>query len=229
VGEIEAARQLADHVYRDLDKLPPRHREPGLLILVRAWLAQERAEEALETLAALRSSAEQAGRSGSLIEILVLQSLALHWRGDGSRASQTLLAGLELAEPEGYARVFIDEGEPVRRLLVDVEKHGAAGRYARTLLAQFPPVQGSPRGSHSAPTLPTYQGAPAAQPLSEPLTGRERDVLRLLAAGLSGPEIASALVMTQNTVKTHLKNLYGKLDVRSRDQALQRARELDLL
>jgi LuxR family maltose regulon positive regulatory protein len=118
-------------------------------------------------------------------------------------------------------RVFLDEGEPLRLLLEEARKH-AAGRYARTLLAHFPPAEGA---SHSAPAA-TSRGA---HPLAEPLTSRERDVLRLLASGLSGPEIASALVMTQNTVKTHLKNLYGKLGAHGRDQALRRARDLDLL
>jgi LuxR family maltose regulon positive regulatory protein len=118
-------------------------------------------------------------------------------------------------------RVFLDEGEPLRPLLIEAQKH-SAGRYARALLAHFPSAAGAPQ---AAPAGPSY----GASPLAEPLTARERDVLRLLASDLSGPEIASTLVMTQNTVKTHVKNLYGKLGAHGRNEALKRARELDLL
>jgi LuxR family maltose regulon positive regulatory protein len=223
VGDVEAAGRMADLAYTNLERLSPHRREPGLLSIVRVRLAQGRIGDALEMLDALRSRAEQAGRTGTLIEVLALQALALQQQGDGTRAVQALLAALGPAEPEGYARVFLDEGEPLRRLLSEAAQHGAAGRYARTLLAQFPPPQGLPGA------VPVSISAAPARPLVEPLTGRERDVLRLLASGLSGPEIANALVMTQNTVKTHLKNLYGKLDAHGRDEALRRARELDLL
>jgi LuxR family maltose regulon positive regulatory protein len=221
VGDVEEAGRLADQAYANLEKMSPHRREPGLLTIVRVRLAQGRTDDALNMLEALRERAERAERKGTLIEVNVLQALALQQKGDGTRAVQALLASLEPAEPEGYVRVFLDEGEPLRLLLEEARKH-AAGRYARTLLAHFPPAEGA---SHSAPAA-TSRGA---HPLAEPLTSRERDVLRLLASGLSGPEIASALVMTQNTVKTHLKNLYGKLGAHGRDQALRRARDLDLL
>jgi LuxR family maltose regulon positive regulatory protein len=220
VGDVDAAGRLAGEAYENLEKLPPHRREPGLLAIARVRLAQGSTAEAFEMLGEMRARAEQAGRKGTLIEINVLQALALKQKGDGARAVQALLAALGPAEPEGYVRVFLDEGEPLRRLLVEAAQHGAAGRYAHTLLAQFPPEQGAPRATPAAASR---------RPLAEPLTGRERDVLRLLAAGLSGPEMASALVMTQNTVKTHLKNLYGKLDAHGREEALRRARELDLL
>jgi LuxR family maltose regulon positive regulatory protein len=223
VGEVESAGRLVAQAHANLEKISPHRREPGLLTIVRVRLAQGRTDDALSMLEALREQAERAGRNGTLIEVHVLQALALEQRGDGSHAVQALLAALGPAEPEGYVRVFLDEGEPLRRLLAEAAQHGAAGRYARTLLAQFPPEQGAPQ---TAPAVPSIS---ARRPLAEPLTGRERDVLRLLAAGLSGPEMASALVMTQNTVKTHLKNLYGKLDAHGRDEALRRARELDLL
>jgi LuxR family transcriptional regulator, maltose regulon positive regulatory protein len=221
VGDVGAAGRLAGEVYENLEKLPPHRREPGLLAIVRVRLAQGSTDDALNMLEALGERAERAGRKGTLIEINVLQALALQQKGDGTRALQALLAALGPAEPEGYVRVFLDEGEPLRPLLVEAQKH-AAGRYARTLLAHLPPGGGVP---HAASAVTSR----AARPLAEPLTTRERDVLRLLASGLSGPEIANALIMTQNTVKTHLKNLYGKLGAHGRDEALRRARELDLI
>jgi LuxR family maltose regulon positive regulatory protein len=122
---------------------------------------------------------------------------------------------LSLAEPEGYVRTFVDEGEPMAQLLRRALSQGIAPEYAARLLDAF--------GEPAAP-LP-----PAAQPLIEPLTDRELEVLRLIAAGLSNREIAHQLVVAVSTVKTHINHIYGKLDAKSRTHAVAQARALDLL
>jgi LuxR family maltose regulon positive regulatory protein len=216
-GDVEAAGLWANSVEYELEKLPPHLRAPGLLLAARVGLAQNRPDAALAILTPLRAAAEAAGRTGHLIEILVLHALALAQRGDRTRAIQTLLDALAPAEPEGYCRLFLDEGAAIRPLLTEAQRQGRAGRYTAALLEQLPagPAPApAPRGSRV---------------LVEPLTSRELDVLRLLAVGLSGPEIANTLIMSQNTVKTHLKNLYGKLGAHTRDEALQIARDLKLL
>jgi LuxR family maltose regulon positive regulatory protein len=121
---------------------------------------------------------------------------------------------LALAEPEGYVRVFVDEGPPMAALLEEAAKRRIAPGYARRLLTAFGPAEVS---------------APVEQPLIEPLSERELDVLRLLATDLGGPEIARELVVSLNTVRTHTKSIYGKLGVNNRRAAVRRAEELALL
>jgi LuxR family maltose regulon positive regulatory protein len=118
-----------------------------------------------------------------------------------------------LAEPEGYVRIFVDEGPPMASLLRVAAKQGIARTYVRRLLAAV---------------NKTKDGAPASQALIEPLSERELDVLRLLATDLGGPEIARELVVSLNTVRTHTKNIYAKLGVNNRRAAVRRAAELDL-
>jgi LuxR family maltose regulon positive regulatory protein len=132
---------------------------------------------------------------------------------------------LALAEPGGYVRVFVDEGRPMAALLRQGHAHGVLPQFMATLLAA---LDGQGPGSTAQPSVPgpTSAGGPT---VAEPLTERERDVLRLLAAGRSNPEIARILYVEVNTVKTHVKSLYGKLGVHSRVQATQRAQELGLL
>jgi LuxR family maltose regulon positive regulatory protein len=219
-GDVVAAAGWAEGAEYELAPLPAHLRVPGLLLAVRVRLAQQHLEAALALLTPLRAAAETAGRIGHLIAIRVLHALALAGRGDQTRAVQTLLEALALAEPEGYRRLFLDEGPAIRPLLIAAQQQGRAGRYAAALLEHLP--------AGPAPT-PAGAGARSRRSLVEPLTSREQDVLRLLAVGLSGPEIASALITSPNTVKTHLKNLYGKLGAHTRDEALQIARELQLL
>jgi LuxR family maltose regulon positive regulatory protein len=172
-------------------------------------------DEVLELLAQLRKAAEAAERTGSLIKILPLQSLAFQAQGDLDQASSTLEQALSLAEPEGYVRTFVDEGQPMARLLRRALTRSIAPSYVSKLLAAF--GESAPAASH------------AAQALVEPLTERELEVLRLIAAGLSNREIAQELVVAVSTVKSHINHIYGKLDVRSRIQAVAKAQALDLL
>jgi len=180
----------------------------------RLLLAQGQAARALAGLDQLVPKAEAHGRWGRVIEIQVLRALALEGLGKRQDAREAIGAALGLAEPEGYVRRFVDEGPTMQGLLSHALHHGIAPTYAAKLLRAF--------GDGVEPIE-------ASGSLGESLSDRERDVLRLLVGGRSGPEIAEALVVAPSTVKTHLKSIYGKLDVHSRDQAMVRARELKLL
>ena len=196
------------------------------ITLARVLLARytaERAEgsiqEATRLLERLLRAAEEGQRTGSVIEILLLQALARQARGDVPAALASLQRALTLAEPEGYVRIFVDEGPSMASLLSAFMKQGAAAKqgiapgYVRRLLAAV---------------NKTEDGTPASQGLIEPLSERELDVLRLLGTDLGGPEIARELVVSLNTVRTHTKNIYAKLGVNNRRAAVRRARELDL-
>jgi LuxR family maltose regulon positive regulatory protein len=159
-------------------------------------------------------------RTGSVIEILVLQALADHARGDVPGAVAALERALTLAEPEGYVRAFAGEGPPMASLLRRVAKRRTAWDYVRRLLSA---------GSHAGGTTPVGQTTPARHRLVEPLSERELDVLRLLGSDLDGPDIARELTVSLNTLRTHTKNIYAKLGVTSRRAAVRQAAELNLL
>jgi LuxR family transcriptional regulator, maltose regulon positive regulatory protein len=173
-------------------------------------------QAAVGLLERLLHAAEASGRTGSIIEILVLQALALLTRGDTQAALVPLERALMLAEPEGYVRLFVDEGPAMATLLQAVAQRGVAPTYVRQLLATF-----------GAAT--TEDSPPVRQDLIEPLSERELQVLRLLATDLDGPEIANELMVSLNTLRTHTRNIYSKLGVNSRRAAVSRAAELDLL
>ena len=210
------ARERGLSVDDDLSYL----REFEHITLARVLLARyaaERAErsihEATRLLERLLRAAEEGQRTGSVIEILVLQALAHQARGDIPAALASLRRALTLAEPEGYVRIFADEGPPMASLLRAAAKQGIAPSYVRRLLAAVNKTEDS---------------TPASQGLIEPLSERELDVLRLLGTDLGGPDIARELVVSLNTVRTHTKNIYAKLGVNNRRAAVRRARELDL-
>jgi LuxR family maltose regulon positive regulatory protein len=170
--------------------------------------------EAEELLARLLGAAEDGKRNGSVIEILVLQAIAHRLRGDVAAALAPLERALTLASPEGYVRVFVDEGPPMAALLEHAAKRGIATDYVRGLLGAF---------GKASPAAPVKQG------LVEPLSQRELEVLRLLRSELDGPDIARELVVALSTVRTHTKSIYSKLGVTSRRAAVKRAEELGLL
>ena len=170
--------------------------------------------EALGLLERLLQAAEQGERTGSVIEILIVQALGRQMHGDIPAALVPLSRALTLAEPEGYVRRFIDEGPAMAALLEAATKHGIALSYVYHLLAAFGTAEGR---------------TPIKQRLSEPLSDRERDVLRLLGTDLSGPDIAHELMVSLSTLRTHTRNIYSKLGVNSRRAAVRRAEELQLL
>jgi len=203
----------------------PYPREGEYLVLARVRLAQARDDPArpflrdvLYLLDRLLRDAEAKARMGSALEILVLRALALQAQGDQTSALSILERALVLAAPEGYIRLFVNEGAPMLALLRLARGRGIVPEYVATLLSAF--------GEQHVSDL----SLPAARPsaLLEPLTGGERDVLRLLLAGASNREIARRLVVSVNTVKRHVYNLCGKLGVQSRTQAILRARTLNL-
>ena len=161
-----------------------------------------------------------------MIEILVMQAIALHMQGDIPGALTPLKRALTLAEPDGYVRIFADEGQSMASLLEVAAQQGGASNYVHRLLIAL--GKADIRASSSKARAPRPE-----QPLSgqrfEPLSERERDVLRLLGSDLSGPDIARELMVSLNTLRTHTKNIYDKLEVNSRRAAVRRAIELDLL
>ena len=210
------AREQGLSVDDDLSYL----REFEHITLARVLLARyaaERAEaslrEATRLLERLLRAAEEGARTGSVLEILVLRALARQARGDIPAALASLQRALVLAEPEGYVRIFIDEGTPMASLLRAAAKQGITPNYVRRLLAAVGKAEDS---------------TPVSQGLIEPLSERELDVLRLLGTDLDGPDIARELVVSLNTVRTHTKNIYTKLGVNNRRAAVRRGKELDL-
>ncbi len=179
--------------------------------------------EAMQLLARLLQAAEEGERKGSVIEILILQALAHHSLGNIPAALAPLQRALALAEPEGYIRIFVDEGPPMADLLRQAAAHVIKPAYAGRLLAAFEP---GPQGSASEAPL---RSAPAAQPLIEPLSQRELEVLRLFKTDLSGPEIARQLVIALSTLRTHTKSIYSKLNVENRRAAVKRSAELGVI
>ncbi|MFL7808532.1 MAG: LuxR C-terminal-related transcriptional regulator, partial [Anaerolineae bacterium] len=145
--------------------------------------------------------------------------LAQRALGEMGAAMADLARALDLAESEGYVRTFVDMGEPMAALLRQAATRGVAPAYIGSLLAAF--GEELPPGPASRVTQ--------TQPLLEPLTERELEVLELLAAGLSNAEIGQRLYISLPTVKSHTRNIYGKLDVHSRDQAVIHARALGIL
>jgi LuxR family maltose regulon positive regulatory protein len=195
-------------------------REFEHITLARVLLARysdERSEhcvhEAARLLERLLRAAEGGGRTGRVIEILVFQALTHQTLGNIPAALSCLERALTLAEPEGYVRVFADEGPPMASLLRAAAKHNTSRNYARRLLAAM---------------SETGHDRPVRQALLDPLSERELDVLRLLRTELDGPAIARELMVSINTVRTHTKNIYAKLAVTSRRAAVRRAAELDL-
>lgn len=180
--------------------------------------------EAMALLARLLHAAEAGARMGSVLDILIQQALAHEAQGNLTAAHAPLARALTLAEPEGYVRLFVDEGAPMARLLSAAAKQGLMPHYTDKLLAVFSP-EASPQSSSSPPPLiPSVQ-----QPLVEPLSERELEVLQLVAQGLSNREISERLYLALSSVKGHNRNIFGKLQVQRRTEAVARARALNLL
>jgi LuxR family transcriptional regulator, maltose regulon positive regulatory protein len=236
-GNLAQAERWSEEVGFDASDEPTHEHEIEYLMLARLRIAQHRAREAVRLLDRLLAGDEEAGRTGNTISVLTLQALA-YWQLDNVEQAVSVLSRLlVLAEPEGYVRVFVDEGSPMQALLTTwlssfAQQQGSmetrpSEAYVLKLLAAFPSTEIHPDRSREGTRR--EEAGSSQSPLLEPLTIREQDVLELLAAGLSNAEIAARLIVTVGTVKTHIKGIYGKLGVHSRTQAIVRAREIGLL
>ncbi|MFN2156303.1 MAG: LuxR C-terminal-related transcriptional regulator [Anaerolineae bacterium] len=223
-GDLAAASHWAHESCRYASNTTDIAREFGEIARVRVLVARDRAgetasgdgaQQALHLLTTSLQAAEAAGRIGSVIRLRALQAVALQIQGKEHRSLAALEQVLALGEPEGYVRTFLDEGEPMARLLRQALSRGIAPNYVARLLAAF--------GEEAE------LASPGMEALVEPLTEREVEVLRLLVAGLSNAEIAEELVIAVSTVKSHVNHIYGKLGVENRTQAVIKVQELDLL
>jgi LuxR family maltose regulon positive regulatory protein len=208
-GQLVAAAQLAE-----TSDLP--------LSQARVHLTQGDPSAALEVLAARREQVEAKQLEDERLKVLVLQGLALQAQGEGDQAVRLLLDALALAEPEGFIRTFVDEGRPMAQLLSAAAAQGLLPDYLGKLLSACDAEQQRASSSDLLTASP-------AQALFEPLSPRELEVLHLMARGLSNQEISERLVIAESTVKGHNLNIFGKLQVGRRTEAVARARELGLL
>ena len=236
-GDEAAVLRWLQHCGLSLEREVSHVREREYLTLVRVLIAWRRLDEARQWLANLLQLAEAQGRTGSVIELLLLQAEALHASGEVNQAIEQLSRVLSLAEPEGYIRLFVDEGVPMAHLLMQMRSHRPGGQqstsnsfsldYIKKLLTASGTSSDQSALQSSGVTLTTPVSVPPT--LVEPLSERELEVLRLIVEGNSNQEIADRLVLALSTVKWYVNVIYGKLQVESRTKAIARARELHIV
>jgi LuxR family maltose regulon positive regulatory protein len=231
-GQVEAAARWVQQRGLDVQDQASYPRERDYLVLARVLLAQQAPQRALELLEPWTALAAAQGRTESGIELLAVQALAHADRGDEPATLTILAEALRLAAPEGYLRVFVDEGPPIAALFGQLlggrhpERQAAVDAVPRDYLARL----AAAFEQAGAPVFPAAKrGAVMVPGLVEALSARELEVLALLATGKPNRAIAEELVVTLDTVKRHVTNLFNKLGVANRIQAVARARELGLL
>jgi len=233
-GDIKATqRWAASHeIELNIHNLPDLGQEFSYLTLARLHIARNKAEEIHDLLEKMRRKAESEERIGSVIEILVLQSIALENQGKIDQAIGVLKEALLLAEPEGYVRIFVDEGEPMKQLLGIAASRGIASAYITKLLESFSGSIHALEDQSLKTTdnnLTTLRYTTSTPKLVDPLSTRELEIIRLMATGATSKEIASALTVSNATVKKHIIHIYRKLDVHKQTMAVSKAQELGLL
>ena len=231
-GDLGGAARWTQENGLGADDEPNYAREPGHLVLARVLLAQDRPGPALALLDRMHAMAAAQARVGSLIEIGALRALGLAAGGEEAAAVAELAQALTLACPQGYVRVFADEGPPMAALLarlIAAQRSGSGfGAVAEVPLGCLARLQRALGAQDVAPGGGRSRAA-AVPGLVEQLTGRELEVLQMLAAGRSNQAIASQLVITLDTVKKHVSHVLGKLGAANRTEAVTRSRELGLI
>ena len=225
-GRVIQERQLEGEYVPDI------FREIEYLSLVSYYLSSGSLMKAVELASLLERSMRTGGRSGRLIRTQVLKAAALRQLGKNHEASETLKAALEAGSTERYVGTFLEGGTPVLELLVDLLQSDPAAHESTALLAYMRELTSAFVSNEASPTPSSRRGTGgnlAQQVLEEPLTPQEYNVLRLLASGKKNKEIAHSLEVTVNTIKTHTTNIYGKLGVHTRIQAVNRAKLLKIL
>jgi LuxR family maltose regulon positive regulatory protein len=221
-GDPAAAQRWAVAEALPGDEIPKIQLEQQAMVVARLYIEQGMAGEAIHQLESWLAEVHDHGWTRSEIEIRILLAMAQAALGDRKQALEILSQALVLARPEGYRRIFLDEGEKLATLLQDAVpnlRDQSLAAYGRALLYTMAQEQ----------TQKEALISPDTELFIEPLTDQEQRVLRLLAGGLSNPEIAEELVISINTVKTHVKNIYAKLNVKDRQEASQAAHHLKLL
>jgi len=228
-GRLDEARAWADERGVTPADPPSYLAEHDQLTLAQLLVAEGRAAEAIELVDRVLDAARAADREGSVVEALVVRALAHQADGDGGAATADLADAVAAGVPAGFRRRFLDEGAPMVELLEEVARRGepSARALADVVLGAGQQPSSAPGPARPASTGPaTSPGAPA---LVDPLSERELEVLRLLASELTGPEIARHLYVSVNTLRTHTKHIFTKLEVNTRRAAVRRAGELGLL
>jgi LuxR family transcriptional regulator, maltose regulon positive regulatory protein len=225
-GNLEAATRWAQERELDLGELSYL-REAEHLTMARVFISQGKLVEARQLLERLLTASEDGGRMKSAIEIMILQALASQAQGDEARALGALESALELAQPEGYVRTFVDEGAAIANLLVHAR--GAHGERPGTDPdSGHSGYAGKLLGAFLQPSAPRHLPPDVLQSTNL-LSDRELEVLQLVAAGFKNQQIAEELFVVVGTVKAHLNSIYRKLGVQSRIPAVSRAKDLGLL
>ena len=191
------------------------------IVSARILMAQGQSDQAIELLHHLDKTAEKTNRITSVIETRMLRALAYQSCGEIELALEALERAIEIAAERGYFRIFVDEGPPMASLLYEALDRGIAPAYVQRLLAAFPVIES--KGAKSKGSKVDQSG------LIEPLSEREIEVLQLIAKGLTNQVIATRLVLSPHTIKTHTRNIFSKLSVNNRTQAVDRARTLRIL
>ena len=200
-----------------------------IVILARLLIAERNWAAALQWLSLAYQKAQKSTSIGLMIEVQILQAIALYHLGNHDKAKWLFEEALTLAEPGGYIRIFINEGEVVKALLKQINHRSPRREYVCLLLKEFDQSNNELRMERTKVPVIIAISTVSERPLVDPLSERELQILRYLVTELSTPEIADELVIAVSTVRSHVKSIYSKLGVHNRYQAVERSRSLHLI